>query len=133
MRAHRMWTRHDRNHLQAAAAFGIRAADNAHTYKTSIKEIAYRHDLVASFMTKPYPEISRSSSHVCHSLWDAEGKVPLLFDAESPSGLSELGHPGGGGHSTFMWTGRCRWGVENLTLSQCARCTKNTPCHNIPY
>ena len=72
-------------------AFGIRAADNAHTYKTSIKEIAYRHDFVASFMTKPYPEISRSSSHVCHSLWDAEGKVPLLFDAESPSGLSELG------------------------------------------
>ena len=24
-------------------------------------------------------------------------------------------------------------GVENMTLSQCARCTKNTPCHNIPY
>ena len=30
--------------------------------------------------------------------------------------------PGGGGHSTFIWT--CRWGVENLTLSQTARRTK---------
>ena len=42
---------------------------------------------------------------------------------------------GGGGHSTFMWTGGggVPLGVENLTLSQTARCTKNTPCHNIPY
>ena len=25
--------------------------------------------------------------------------------------------PGGGGHSTFNWSGVCRWGVENRTLS----------------
>ena len=31
--------------------------------------------------------------------------------------------PGGGGAA----------GGENLTLSQTARRTKNTPCHNIPY
>ena len=30
--------------------------------------------------------------------------------------------PGGGGGVPL--------GVENLTLSQCVRCTKNTPCHN---
>ena len=42
--------------------------------------------------------------------------------------------PGGGGHSTFKWTGGgVPLGFENLTLSQCARRTKNTPCHNIPY
>ena len=29
--------------------------------------------------------------------------------------------------------GGCRWKGENLTLSQTARRTKNTPCHNIPY
>ena len=42
---------------------------------------------------------------------------------------------GGGGDSTLCGRGGGggRWGVENLTLSQCARCTKNTPCHNIPY
>lgn len=72
-------------------AFGIRAADNAHTYKTSIKEIALQHGYVASFMTKPYLDKGGSSCHFCHSLWDAEGKVPVLYDAASPTGLSEVG------------------------------------------
>ena len=72
-------------------AFGIRAADNAHTYKTSIKEIAFLHDFVASFMSKPYPEYCGASCHFCHSLWDSAGQVPLLYDGESPSGLSEIG------------------------------------------
>ena len=41
-----------------------------------------------------------------------------------------------GGTSILTVTGTCRWGGgggENLTLSQTARRTKNTPCHNIPY
>ena len=39
---------------------------------------------------------------------------------------------GGGGHSTHHWTGG---GVplENLTLSQTARRTKNTPCLKLSY
>ena len=43
---------------------------------------------------------------------------------------------GGGGHSTFQVDGGgggVPLGFENLTLSQCARRTQNTPCHNIPY
>ncbi|XP_071479844.1 lengsin-like [Diadema antillarum] len=71
-------------------AFGIRAADNAHTYKTSIKEIALRHGLMASFMSKPYLNKPGSSCHFCHSLWDAEEKEPVLHDAGSPIGLSKV-------------------------------------------
>ena len=71
-------------------AFGIRAPDNAHTYKISIKEIALLNGYVASFMSKPYPDKSGSSSHFCHSLWDAEGKVPLIFDEQSPMKLSKV-------------------------------------------
>ena len=71
--------------------FGIQAADNAHTFKTSAKEIALLNGFVASFMTKPYSYGGAASSHICHSLWDAEGKVPLLYDAKSPTGLSKLG------------------------------------------
>lgn len=70
-------------------AFGIRAADNAHTYKASIKEIALLSGYVASFMSKPYPEKAGSSSHFNHSLWATEGKVPLLYDPEDK--LSEIG------------------------------------------
>ena len=33
----------------------------------------------------------------------------------------------------FEGRGGVPLGFENLTLSQCARLTKNTPCHNIPY
>ena len=42
---------------------------------------------------------------------------------------------GGGGALDFQVDGGggVPLGFENLTLSQCARRTKNTPCHNIPY
>ncbi|XP_054750400.1 lengsin-like [Lytechinus pictus] len=72
-------------------AFGISAADNAHTYKTSIKEIAILNGYMASFMSKPYPNKSGSSSHFNHSLWDINEKVPLLYDANDPLSLSETG------------------------------------------
>ena len=62
----------------------------------------------------------------------------VIVDHERvPKNSSNLFVPqgGGGGHSTFTVDGGggVPLGVENLTLSQCARCTKNTPCHNIPY
>ena len=42
--------------------------------------------------------------------------------------------PGGGGGGTRLRMGRgVPLGCQNLTLSQTARRTKNTPCHNIPY
>ncbi|XP_072171094.1 lengsin-like [Diadema setosum] len=71
-------------------AFGIRAADNAHTYKTSIKEIALLNGYVATFMSKPYLDKDGSSCHFCHSLWDLEGKTPLLYDSSDPQGLSQI-------------------------------------------
>lgn len=71
-------------------AFGIQAADNAHTYKISIKEIALDHGYQAVFMTKPWPDQVGSASHFCHSLWDVDGKIPLLYDPNDPNGLSEV-------------------------------------------
>lgn len=70
-------------------AFGISAADNAHTFKTSVKEIAQQKGYIASFMSKPYPEHNGSSSHFNHSLWDIEGKNNLMYDAKEPYGLSK--------------------------------------------
>ncbi|XP_041453395.1 lengsin-like [Lytechinus variegatus] len=72
-------------------AFGIRAADNAFTFKTGIKEIALLHGYQASFMSKPYPNESGSSAHFCHSLYLADEKTPVFYDASSPTGLSEVG------------------------------------------
>ena len=46
-----------------------------------------------------------------------------------------MGGGGGGGHSTLsqLVGGAAGGRGENPTLSQTARRTKNTPCHNIPY
>lgn len=73
------------------AAFGINGADNAHVFKTAIKEIAHRHGYLASFMSKPFIQYSGSSGHVCHSLWDSVTKRGLLYDASTPEGISQLG------------------------------------------
>lgn len=72
-------------------SFGIRAGDNAHTYKMGIKEIAQKHGYIASFMSKPWPDKSGSSAHFCHSLWDVTGEIPLLYDPSQPLQLSKLG------------------------------------------
>ncbi|XP_072044495.1 lengsin-like [Amphiura filiformis] len=77
-------------------AFGIRAADNAHTYKTAIKEIAYQHNYKAQFMTKPTPDSLYgkgdrcNGAHLNHSLWDADGKTAMFYDASSSTGLSNV-------------------------------------------
>lgn len=71
-------------------AFGIRAADNAFTFKTGIKEIALHQGFQASFMSKPFPDKSGSCTHFCHSLYNADEKTPVFYDPNSPIGLSEV-------------------------------------------
>ena len=71
-------------------SFGIQAAHIAHTYKASIKEIALHHGYMAVFMSKPWADECGSSAHFNHSLWDAEGKIPMLYDANDRDGLSEI-------------------------------------------
>ena len=52
---------------------------------------------------------------------------------DTRGGNCPRGGGGGGGTRLLNWIGGCHWGGQNLTLSYCARGTKNTPCHNIPY
>ena len=71
---------------------GIRAADNAHVFKATVKEICHRRGYTATFMSKPWNDQSGSSGHFCHSLWDLEGKHGLLYDVNNNAmGLSKLG------------------------------------------
>ena len=72
-----------------APAFGIRAADNAHTYKTGIKEIALQHNYMATFMAVPFPDDDPSGSHFCHSLWDVTERKCLMYDPNDPTSLSK--------------------------------------------
>jgi len=53
----------------------MQAADKAVLFKESVKEIAYRHNIIASFMAKWKKDLPGCSGHIHQSLWDKEGTV----------------------------------------------------------
>lgn len=78
--------------LEAAIQYSdiLTAADRAVLFKTGVKEIAYRHGLVASFMAKWRADLPGCSGHVHQSLWDQDGTQNLFFDADTPDHISPL-------------------------------------------
>lgn len=72
-------------------ADALRAADNQMKFRDTVRGVALRHGLLASFAPKPYPEQIGSGAHVHLSLWDAEGNASLLYDPAAAGGLSKIG------------------------------------------
>lgn len=75
---------------EAAIAFSdaLEAADRATLFKTAVKEIAYRHGIVASFMAKWNQKLPGSGGHLHVSLWDAAGRKNAFYDARDESRMS---------------------------------------------
>jgi glutamine synthetase len=72
-------------------ADALRAADNQMKFRDTVRGVAWKHGLLASFAPKPYPDEIGSGAHVHFSLWDTEGKQNLLYDPEADRGLSAVG------------------------------------------
>lgn len=68
----------------------LAAADKALLFKTAVKEIAYRHGFMATFMAKWNPKLPGSGGHLHQSLWDSENKNNLFYDAGDPHHMSDL-------------------------------------------
>ena len=68
----------------------LTAADRAVLFKTSVKEIARLHGVMATFMAKISEHLPGCSGHVHQSLWDASGKQNLFYDAKDKSHMSSL-------------------------------------------
>lgn len=68
----------------------LTAADRATLFKTSIKEIAYQHGVMATFMAKWSSSLPGNGGHVHQSLWDKEGDNNLFYDKEDPLKMSNL-------------------------------------------
>ncbi len=66
----------------------ITMADKVITYKITVKEIASRHGVYATFMPKPIYGVSGSGMHTHQSLF--KGDRNAFFDASSPDYLSEI-------------------------------------------
>jgi glutamine synthetase len=75
---------------EAAIAYSgaLEAADRAVLFKTAVKEIAYRHGLVASFMAKWDAKLPGSGGHVHLSLWDPAGRKNRFHDPADPARMS---------------------------------------------
>jgi glutamine synthetase len=74
---------------EAAIAYSdvLAAADNAVLFKTAVKEIAYQHGILASFMAKINENLPGCSGHVHQSLW--KGDTNLFYDTAQPHQMSE--------------------------------------------
>lgn len=68
----------------------LEAADQATLFKTGVKEIAYRHGIIASFMAKWNMHLPGCSGHVHQSLWDKKNEKNLFVDAGDKDGMSDL-------------------------------------------
>ncbi len=68
----------------------LTAADRAVLFKTSVKEIARLHGVMATFMAKISEHLPGCSGHVHQSLWDASGKQNLFYDVKDKSHMSAL-------------------------------------------
>ena len=68
----------------------VEAADRGVLFKTGVKEIAYRHGILATFMSRWSHDYPGCSGHTHISLWDADGSTNLFFDDRSADGMSEI-------------------------------------------
>jgi glutamine synthetase len=68
---------------------GLEGPDNSYTYKNAVKEIAHKHDLIGTFMSKPINGLAGCGAHFHISLLDRDGK-PVMGDDRSEWGLSDV-------------------------------------------
>jgi glutamine synthetase len=68
----------------------MQTADNAVTFRTTLKAIAQRHALYATFMPKPFQGINGNGMHTHQSLWSCDGKTNLFYDAADEYHLSPI-------------------------------------------
>ncbi|WP_257670457.1 glutamine synthetase family protein [Parapedobacter tibetensis] len=77
---------------EAAIAYthALEAADRAVLFKTAVKEIGYKHGIIATFMAKWNESLPGCSGHVHQSLWDGETKRNLFYEDGDSQKMSTL-------------------------------------------
>lgn len=68
----------------------LTAADRAVLFKTSVKEIAYRHGIMATFMAKWSAVLPGNGGHVHQSLWDKELSENKFYDPKDRHKMSSI-------------------------------------------
>ncbi|MFT3679329.1 MAG: glutamine synthetase family protein [Ferruginibacter sp.] len=68
----------------------LEAADRATLFKSSVKQIAKQHGIIATFMAKFSESLPGCSGHVHQSLWDKDSKQNLFYDKKTKHNISTL-------------------------------------------
>ena len=68
----------------------VEAADAANLFKSGVKEIAHRHNIMASFMAKFNESLPGCSGHVHQSLWSPDNSKNLFADEKRDGSISTL-------------------------------------------
>ena len=69
----------------------LNTADKHSFFKFMVKSIAEKHGLRATFMPKPFANLTGNGCHAHISVWDPQGKKNIFSDKKSDLGLSENG------------------------------------------
>jgi glutamine synthetase len=83
--------------LPVRYAEGLRAAENQLTVRDTVRAVAAKHGLLASFAPKPFPDQAGNGSHVHFSLWRTRDGRNAFHDPRGRHGLSDAGHAFMGG------------------------------------
>lgn len=94
------WQAYQNDHEDANGQFEMNwtyndaliTADRQAFFKYMVKSIAEKHGLRATFMPKPFVNLTGNGCHTHLSVWDKEDKVNLFIDATGKSELSPLGY-----------------------------------------
>jgi glutamine synthetase len=78
--------------LEAAIQYSdvLQAADRAVLFKTSVKEIGYKHGVLATFMAKIHEQLPGCGGHVHQSIWDLSRAKNLFYNENDESRMSEI-------------------------------------------
>jgi glutamine synthetase len=94
------WNPYQNDHEDANGQFEMNwdyadclvTADRHTFFKFMVKTIAERHGLRATFMPKPFPNLTGNGCHAHISVWDNSGRRNLFHDPKGELGLSALSY-----------------------------------------
>ena len=94
------WGAYQNDHEDANGQFemnwnfddSLLTADRHAFFKFMTRAIAEKHGLRATFMPKPFMNLTGNGCHAHISVWDKSGKVNAFYDAKDEMGLSQQGY-----------------------------------------
>ncbi|HEY8477797.1 MAG TPA: glutamine synthetase family protein [Chloroflexota bacterium] len=82
---------HGQHEISLRHVGALQAADRMVLFRETVRNVAWRHGLYASFAPKPWVDQPGNGAHIHFSAWDPVGDSNLFYDSRAPYGLSALG------------------------------------------